>query len=145
MARSVLANSRGYSLIEMLIAMAFLAVVATALMKTSILLMQKNLQNELRTEAVSIAEQRVSELRARPFDYEDTANHLDLKVETIGLPNVTRSIRSATITYTVTKTVTQVGVDIRQAVIAVSWSYRGTPYTHSVMAIIEKQKMGGAT
>ena len=60
MERIVLLNKKGSSLIELLIAMGILAIVAAALMKSSIVVLQKNVQNEMRDEAVRIAEQRMN-------------------------------------------------------------------------------------
>lgn len=139
MAHSASSNSRGFSLVEVLIAIAFLAIVAMALMQTSIVIMQQNMQNALREEAVRIAEQRMKELQNTPFDTDVAATDIDL-IATGGadleLPSITRRIRNYTITYTTWKNIVSVNAYTKQVTVTAKWTYRGKEYNQGVMSII---------
>lgn len=149
MARIALLNKRGSSLIELLIAMTILAIVAAALMKSSILVLQKNVQNEIRDEAVRIAEQRMNEIRSGPggwpvptsvvTDYDG----INLMAGNIALPAVSRIIRNGQVAYTVNKNVVDLdgvhpNVNTKQVTVTVGWLLRGQQYNHAVMSIARR-------
>ncbi|GBE39023.1 hypothetical protein BMS3Bbin08_01641 [bacterium BMS3Bbin08] len=56
-------NNRGLTLVEILVALVITLVVFLGLMQTAMLSMDVNTNNQLREEAVSIAERRIRELR----------------------------------------------------------------------------------
>jgi prepilin-type N-terminal cleavage/methylation domain-containing protein len=143
MARIALLNKRGSSLIELLIAMTILAIVAAALMKSSILVLQKNVQNEMRDEAVHIAEQRMNEIRSGPGGFDETISGIGLKAENVALPAVSRTIRNGLVSFTVNKNVVELdGVGLsantKQVTVTVGWLFRGQPNTHAVMSIARR-------
>ncbi len=145
MAHSALSNKQGYSLIEMLVALAILAIVAVALMQSSLLVIQKNSQNELRDEAVRIGEQTMNTIRSSPGGFDATpadAQHVDLTVETLrSLPSVTRTIRGGSVPYNVLKTVTMLDAPAnnnKQVTVTVNWSFRNQQYSHSIVSIVRR-------
>ncbi len=145
MAHSALSNKQGYSLIEMLVALAILAIVAVALMQSSLLVIQKNSQNELRDEAVRIGEQTMNAIRSSPGGFDATpadAKHVDLTVETLrSLPSVTRTIRGGSVPYNVLKTVTMLDAPAnnnKQVTVTVNWSFRNQQYSHSIVSIVRR-------
>jgi len=126
-------NSKGMSLLEIMISMLILTVVSMALLQTSLLGYQENLRNSLRDEAIRMADKTISDLRARPYTqaYSDPLLNSGTTVTT-----VTRSIRSAQKDYTVTTTINDISANTKQVTAAVAWQYRGTPFSHSTTVIL---------
>jgi type II secretory pathway pseudopilin PulG len=144
MARLALSNKSGATLIELVIALGILAIVAVALMQSSILVLQTSVQNEMRDEAVRLAEQRMNELRSGPggFDGADPGGgNLDLLVTvpaTLTYPAIERKIRNASVPFTVSKNVVNLDVNTKQVTVTVAWQFRGRPYNHSIMSIVRR-------
>jgi type IV pilus assembly protein PilV len=141
MARIVSLNKRGSSLIELLVAMGILAIVAVALMQSSIIVLQTSVQNEMRDEAVRLAEQRMNELRSGPggFDHEDPNGlNLDLVAGTVTYPALGRQIRNASVPFTLSKNVVSLDANTKQVTVGVAWQFRGRQYNHSVMSIVRR-------
>jgi type IV pilus assembly protein PilV len=143
MARIALSNKIGSTLIEVLVAMGILAIVAVALMQSSILVLQTSVQNEMRDEAVRLAEQRMNELRSGPggFDGADPGGgNIDLEV-TVGTetyPAIERKIRNASVPFTVSKNVVSLDMNTKQVTVTVAWQFRGRQYTHSILSIVRR-------
>ena len=64
-------DERGMTLIEILISLTLLSIVSLALIQSSLVAININVRNELRDEAVSVAEQRMNELRNTLFSAPD--------------------------------------------------------------------------
>ncbi len=154
MTRRIIAisNKGGYSLIEMLVAMAILAIVAVALMRSQLVVMQKNIQNEMRDEAVRIAEQRMNEMRSGPGGFDganpdnracdsapDSHVHIDLVVENVGLCDAHRNVRSADVVYHLQKNVVSLDGNTKQASLTVTWTLRGQSYSHFITSIVSNR------
>jgi type IV pilus assembly protein PilV len=121
--------------------MGILAIVAVALMQSSILVLQRSVQNEMRDEAVRLAEQRMNELRSGPggFDGADPLGfNLDLVAGTVVYPAVNRQIRNAATPFTMSKNVVSLDADTKQVTVAVAWQFRGQQYDHSIMSIVRR-------
>ena len=128
-------------MIEILVAMTILAVVAVALMQSSIMVLKTSVQNEIREEAVRLAEQRMNELRSGPggFDNADPNGlKLDLVVETYAYPTVNRPIRNTSMPFTVTKNVVSLDTNTKQVTVTVAWQFRGQQYSHAIMSIVRR-------
>ena len=144
MARLALSNKNGATLIELIIALGILAIVAVALMQSSILVLQTSVQNEMRDEAVRLAEHRMNELRSGPggFDGADPGGgNLDLLAvpATVTYPTDTRRIRSVpNFPFTVSKDVVSLDVNTKQVKVTVEWQFRGRPYSHIIMSIVRR-------
>ncbi len=138
MGRTVLFNKKGVTLIEMMISLVILLIVSLALMQTQLLGISTNVKNQMRDEAVNVAEMRMNQLRSLPFT--DTLIHADLTA-TAGVTEaaVRRNFRGFFIDFTPTRTIANISTDAKQIAITVSWSYRGQPYTHGIMTIKRKQ------
>jgi prepilin-type N-terminal cleavage/methylation domain-containing protein len=141
MARIALFNKRGSSLIEVLMAVTILAIVAAALMQASTLVLQQSVQNEMRDEAVRLAEQRMQELRSGPggFDNPDpSGNNVDLVIGNVTYLPITRNIRNAPIPFTVSKNVVGLDSDSKQVTVTIAWLFRNQQYNHSIMSIVRR-------
>lgn len=131
MAQTAFHNARGMTLIEIMISMLIMTVVAVAMMQSSLLVMNTNLQNELRDEAVSVAELRMNEGRNTPFD--DLAS----------LPATTtvyRNVRSVIgFPYTADLATQLINTNSAQVSVDVTWTYRGASYKHSVSTVLRNE------
>ncbi len=135
------ANARGMTLIEVMIALVLLLITSLAMMKTSLLSIQTNIINSLRDEAVGLAEAKMSELRSLPFD---SLTATGGEVADATTPAVERRVRSVSVTFTLKRTVVDINAAnpdqaSKQVSVKVDWSYKGQPYTHSVMTLVRRQ------
>jgi len=133
MARLVLYDKKGMTLIEVMFSVVLLMIVAMAVMQTALVGMNANLQNSLRDEAVKIVDQRMEELRSLT-----TGTSFDT-INTGADPVISRNFRSASVNYSPTRTVSSIDFDTKQVIESVSWSFRGRPYTHSATTIMRRQ------
>ncbi len=141
MAQIASSSENGYSLIEMLIALVILAVVSVALMQSSLVVIQKNSQNEMRDEAVRLGEQTMNAIRSSPGGFDaspPSPNHLDLFVEAYTLPAISRKIRGGVVQFTVRKAVGWLDTSTKQITVTVNWSFRSQMFSHSVVSIIRR-------
>ena len=138
MERVVLFNRKGVTLIELMVSLVILLIVSLALIKTQSLGLSTNVKNQLRDEAVNIAEMRMNQLRSLPFT--DTLIHADLTA-TAGVTEVAvrRNFRGFFIDFTPRRTITNISTDAKQITITVSWIYSGQTNTHGIMTIMRKQ------
>ena len=138
MERVVLFNKKGVTLIEMMISIVILLIVSLALMQTQLLGLSTNVKNQLRDEAVNIAEMRMNQLRSRPFN--DTLIHAELTA-TAGETEeaVPRIFRGFSQDFIPLRKIVNIGTDAKQITVTVSWSYRGQANSHGVMTIMRKQ------
>jgi prepilin-type N-terminal cleavage/methylation domain-containing protein len=126
-------NDRGMTLIEVLVALVLSFVIVIGLSSTGIFVLNENIRNTMRDEAVGVAEMSMEEARNTVF-----AN-----LTTLPSASVVRQVRGYTVPYTVTRTVTNLDADNRQVVINVSWTRtddRGTrSYAHQVATIVRRR------
>lgn len=143
MERPALYNKNGMTLIEVLVALLILMVVALAAMQTALVGMRSNLQNSQRDEAVNIVDQRMNELRSMAtgtFFNGGTPNIGDLTtIINYTEPTISRNFRSASMTYTLTRTVSLINADTKQVTLLITWPTPGAKYTHSVTTILRRQ------
>ena len=131
MERPVYLNNRGMSLIELIISMMILMVVAIALVQSSLLAMNTNVMNEMRNEAVSVAEQQINLVRNTPF----------ASLSTIPTPTtVSRNIRAImTVPFTASLAQSAINVNSIQVTVTVSWTYRNRPFSTSMSTVVRNQ------
>jgi len=116
-------NDKGYSLIEVLIAMVLTALVFAGLLKSSLLVMNTNLDNLLRDEAASVADQQMTQLRNTPFNAVPAGTVTSTS---------TRQIRNvATFSFTTSQTIVPLDANNKSATITVSWLRSGQTTTRS--------------
>jgi len=131
MERPASLNDRGMTLVELLISMLIMMVVALALVQSSIVAMNANVTNEMRNEAVSVAEQQMNTVRNTSF-----ANLSTLPTTT----TVSRNIRSLmNVQFTSTLAQSVVNANATQVTVTVSWTYRGAPKSYSMSTVMRNQ------
>jgi type II secretory pathway pseudopilin PulG len=123
-------NEKGTSLVEILVALVLTAIVFTGLVQTSLLVTNKNVENLLRDEAVTIAEAEMSAARNMTF------------TSLISVPSVTttRDFRGvAGFQFHALRTVTPLDVNNKQVDITVTWTRKTTDYRHTISTVVRKQ------
>ncbi len=133
----VLPNKKGLTLIEVMVALLITLVLFLALMQSALLSINTNVTNELRNEAVSVAEMKMRELKNLSF----TDSQLDAGTTTVPtIPVETRQVRNFTTTFTPTITVTPIpflNPDIKQIEVKVAWT---DPSGEAIEHIISSMK-----
>ncbi len=128
-------DNKGMTLIEVMIALMLFMITFMALIQTVVVATNTNVINELRDDAVNVAEQRMNELRNTPF----TAP--DMQVGgVVTEPTITRNVRAVTCAFQPYRTVTQVNDNTRQVNLRITWSYRGMNYEHNVSTVMREQQ-----
>lgn len=126
-------DERGMTLIEILISLTLLSIVSLALIQSALVAINVNIRNGLRDEAVSVAEQRMNELRNTPF------SDPFMQVNSPGGATeaaVTRKVRSVAIPFTIKRVVQQVNADNKLVTLTVTWFYKNVQYQHSVSTVL---------
>jgi hypothetical protein len=126
-----------------MISLVILMVVSLAVMQTALVGMNTNLQNSIRDEAVNVVDLRMNELHSMStgtfFDGGNAAIG-DLTIVTNYVePFISRTFRSASVSYTPTRTVSTIDANTKQITMSVGWDYRGQHFTHSVTSIMRRQ------
>lgn len=120
------------TLIEVLVSLVIVFVIFLGLSSSGLVVLDQNIKNELRDEAVSVADNAVQDARLARFD-----NVTDLPAY-----NVLRPVRNVNRSFTVTRTVTILDPDNRQVAVNVAWSRmeNGQPrtYSHQVVTIVRR-------
>jgi len=128
---TVLKNKKGLTLVEILIALVITLVVFLGLMQTALLSIDANTTNLLREEAISIAEERMRELRDFSFS--------SLLPGAWPTETFTRRFRNfLPINYSVDINVSDISTDAKQINVLVEWSNPKDPTVtirHSITTI----------
>lgn len=130
-------NKKGLTLVEVMIALVILLLVFLALMQTALLSINSNINNLFRDEAVSVAEQHMITIRNTPFDGIAATVNADDGTETRFFRNISTGGVPG-LPFTVTRTVTDMGLDNKQVDIRVSWTWKGETFTHSINAVLRR-------
>jgi len=121
-------KSRGFTLIEVLVAICILVIGMLAVLSALVTTMEQNLNNLSMDEAVRIAEQQMNQLRNTSFTGLTNGN----------LP-ITRNFRNFTRTFNVVWTVTNLSASSRTLQVVVSWTHKGILHQHSVTSIMSSE------
>ena len=128
-------DDRGMTLIEVMIAMVISFIIFIGISATGVFVLNENIKNTMRDEAVGVAEMSMEAARNTAFD----------NLSTLPPDNVVRQIRGLTVPFTVTRTVTNIDTagNNRQVVIQVAWSksdHLGTrSYSHQIATIVRRR------
>ena len=121
------------TLVEVLVSVAITFIIFLGLSASGLVVLNENMKNDLRDEAVNVAEQEVITARGIAFDDIDNTTF-----------TVTRLVRGLSKNYTVTRTVPTVGSDPdnRQLTINVAWTRVENnvtrSYNHQVATILRR-------
>ena len=137
--KNAVLNKKGFTLVEVMIALVVSLVIGLALMQTAMVGIDSNMLNVLRDEAVSIAERKVSDARNVPFD------SLVSVASSLTTDASISSVRNLSLyRYGVQQTVSSLGSDSKLVVITVTWDWKdktaanGNPYTHTITTVVRR-------
>ena len=143
--RHVLLSKKGFTLVEVIIALVIALLVFFALMQTALVGIDSNMRNALRDMAVNVADIRMDEARELPFtasvDYlVSDAGSLSGAACPAGFPatgvRVPRNIKNiSNFDFCTNMTVTPINADNKQVTITVGWKWKGENYTHSISTL----------
>jgi prepilin-type N-terminal cleavage/methylation domain-containing protein len=134
-----LKNNRGMTLVEVLVAMAIVFIVFLGMSSAGLVVLDQNIKNSQRDEAVSVAEMEIEDVRTIPFAIIANDNHVE-----------TRKIRGLNVAYNVVRTVTNPNgttpandPNNRRVTVNVTWTrienQQTKTYDHTVLTIVRSR------
>jgi len=131
-------NKRGFTLVEVVIAMFLLLVCMLGLLNAAVVMMEHNLGNILRDEAIRVGAQEMNGLKNTDFDVLTNTSWVCAEEG--------RKIRGGDINYNVCSQITSPSVNTRQLEVAVGWNHRGTgsleptgrKYQHGISSLVSR-------
>lgn len=120
-------NSKGFTFIELLVALVILMIAMLGILEAMALAMQQNLETYSRDEAVRIAEEGMNQLRNTSFATLANGNY-----------NVTRNYKQHTRTFSVVRTVTPFSDNSASVQLQVTWTINKKAHTHSITSVISQ-------
>jgi prepilin-type N-terminal cleavage/methylation domain-containing protein len=129
--RPVLKNDAGMTLIEVLISLVIVFIIFLGISAGGIFVLNENIKNSLRDEAVSVADADLQTVRNMPFPPLDNTYH------------VFWQIRGLNVDYTVARTVGFLDTQNRQVTVDVGWTRwendRLKPYSYRAISIVRQR------
>jgi type II secretory pathway pseudopilin PulG len=120
------------TLVEVLVALAIVFIVFLGLSGAGLVVLNENIKNSQRDEAVSVAEAEIQNVRNLLFDNVVSDNAI-----------VQRPIRGLTTQYTITRTVAPLDPGNRQVTVDVGWNRMENgllkPYSHRIVTIVRQR------
>jgi len=131
-----LKNNGGMTLVEVLVAMVIVFIVFLGMSSAGLVVLDQNIKNSQRDEAVSVAEMEMEDVRTLPFATIANDNHI-----------ATRKIRGLDVAYNVARTVANpdgttpaTDPNNRRVTINVTWNrienHQTRTYNHTVLTIV---------
>ena len=134
---SALKNNGGMTLVEVLVSLAIVFIVFLGLNGAGLVVLDQNIKNSQRDEAVSVAEMEMRAVRNIPFA------SLPVVDNTITYVVPPRKIRGLSVDYTVTRTIGYLDAENRQVTIDVSWNRvenrQTKTYSHREITIVRQK------
>ena len=127
-------KQRGFTLIEVMVSIVILMVGLLGMFQAINLALDKNLENQLRQEAIAVAEQQLNNLKGRSFSNitGNTSSFVPVASGSVFKNiSVQRQINDLATTDSKTK----------QISIRVWWNYRGRPYEHQTASGIGSREL----
>lgn len=132
-------NNGGMTLVEVLVAMAIVFIVFLGMSSAGLVVLDQNIKNSQRDEAVSVAEMEMQQVRNTLF------STLTLAPDnvSVSIDNVSRQIRGLNMNYGVWRTVNHLDVKNLQVSIRVTWNrienQQTKSYDHTVLTIVRSR------
>jgi len=132
-----LKNNGGMTLVEVLVALAIVFIVFLGLNGAGLIVLDQNIKNSQRDEAVSVAEMEMRALRNIPFA------SLPVVDNTVTYVVPPRKVRGLSVDYIVTRTIGYLDAENRQVTIDVSWNRvenrQTKTYSHREITIVRQK------
>ena len=122
------------TLVEALVSLVIVFIVFLGLSASGLVVLNENIKNDIRDEAVNVAEQEMTAARRVLFD----------NLATLPTYSVARQVRGVTKNFNVTRTVAAIGgdPDNRQVTVTVAWTRIENQavrnYSHQVATIVRR-------
>jgi len=123
------------TLLETVVAMAIIFIVFLGLTDAGLLVMENNIRNTLRDEAVSVSDNVMASTRQTQFALLDA----EPKGVPVPLDNVVRQIRGLRQTYRRSRVFTGLNAETLQVQVDVSWDRQGRTYNHQTTTIVRNR------
>jgi Tfp pilus assembly protein PilV len=121
------------TLVEVLVALAITFIIFLGLSDAGLVVLNENLKNSIRDEAVSVAEADVQAVRNIPFASLPTADN------TVTFTPPPRMIRGLNATYSVTRSIRYLDPENRELTVNVDWTRQQKSYNHRVITIVRQR------
>ena len=121
------------TLVEVLVAFAIVFVIFLGLSDAGLVVLNENIKNSLRDEAVSVAESEMQAVRNMPFASLPGADN------TVTYLVPPRQIRGLSVNYTVTRAIRFLDNDNREVTINVVWTRLSRTYNHRILTIVRQR------
>lgn len=122
-------NNRGFTLVEVLVAVVFLTISMLAVLHALGLSVEHNMKNIIMDEAVRISEQRMNELRNTPITSLVNSNPSTQLT-------ISRNFRNTVINYSVDWIIESLSVDSRTIQVLVQWRWKNIDHQHTATSIV---------
>jgi prepilin-type N-terminal cleavage/methylation domain-containing protein len=119
-------KNSGFTLVEVLVAIAFLTISMLAVLHALGLSVEHNMKNIIMDEAVRISEQKMNELRNTPFASLTSSTQTP----------ILRTFRNVTISYNVSWIVQNFSADSRTIQVLIRWKWKNIDHQHSSTSIV---------
>jgi Tfp pilus assembly protein PilV len=127
------------TLVEVLVALAIVFIVFLGMSSAGLVVLDQNIKNSQRDEAVSVAEMEMQQARNTPFNVLTSASDN----VSVSIDNVSRQIRGLNVNYGVWRTVNHLDVNNLQVSIRVTWNrienQQTRSYDHTVLTIVRSR------
>lgn len=127
MQRTARSGNKGFTLIEVMVALVILMISMMGILEAMVVAMQQDLENYSRDEAVRIAEQKMNE--ARNEDFATLASQTSTE---------DRTYKQRTRRFTVNRTITALSTNSCSVQLRVGWTIKGKSHAHSITSIISR-------
>lgn len=126
----MISDSRGFTLVECLVAMVILMVGLLGLLQTMNFAMSKSMETACRNEALQLAGERMMNKRSKAFD--------SISSTTSAPPgfSVQRVVRSVYKNYSGQEVVSSITANSKNITVNVFWNYNQKRYSHSVSSVV---------
>lgn len=122
-------KNRGFTLIEVLVAIVILFISMMAVLHALGLSVEHNMKNIIMDEAVRLSEQKMNELRNMPI------TTLASSIPSAELP-ISRTFRNITIDYNVNWIVENLSADSRAIQVLIQWNWKNINHQHTATSIV---------
>lgn len=120
---------KGFTLIEVLVALVIAMIVFIGLSETGLVVLEANVRDSIRDGAVQLAGERMEDARSLPAASLPSGDITD---------NVSRTIRNLSVTYSVTRNVANITTDntSKRVVVNVAWTRNAKNSSHTITTIV---------